>query len=538
MKFQDKLKKLPRGEIWQSYCGFLDLSLEAYMDIQNRLMREQMDIWSGSGLGRALLGGRTPGSIQEFRQMLPLTSYEDYAEVLLSRREEMLPSKPVIWIQTTWEGGLRPVKLAPYSREMLDCYKHNVLAVTLLASGSSPANIPVARGDRILYGGAPLPYITGLLPSILDEDIRFQWLPDTNENSHLSFSQRIKKGFAMAFGGGLDFFFAIGSVANYITEHFGDASGGGGRKGLRVSPGVAYRWLRAKYICRRDGRKMVPGDVFRLKGMVCTGTDARCYRENLSRAWGVYPVEIAAGTESTCIAAESRQRPGMVFFPDACFYEFIPREEMERSLEDRGYRPRTCLMDEVRAGQEYELVISVLHGGAFMRYRIGDMYRCLSAGGSALPRFIYLDRVPTVIDIAGFTRITESTVTEVIRLSKLGIGDWFARKEFDGRGYPFLHMYAEIRPEAQDNDVTRVDVLRDLMSVYFKYYDSDYGDLKKLLDMEPLQITIIPWGSMETFRARTGRTIRPINPDALDVAELLANRAGTGQEGRKGAGPV
>lgn len=130
---------------------------------------------------------------------------------------------------------------------------------------------------------------------------------------------------------------------------------------------------------------MVPGDVFRLKGMVCTGTDARCYRENLSRAWGVYPVEIAAGTESTCIAAESRQRPGMVFFPDACFYEFIPREEMERSLEDRGYRPRTCLMDEVRAGQEYELVISVLHGGAFMRYRIGDMYRCLSAAAAPCP---------------------------------------------------------------------------------------------------------------------------------------------------------
>lgn len=62
MKFQDKLKKLPRGEIWQSYCGFLDLSLEAYMDIQNRLMREQMDIWSGSGLGRALLGGGRPGA--------------------------------------------------------------------------------------------------------------------------------------------------------------------------------------------------------------------------------------------------------------------------------------------------------------------------------------------------------------------------------------------------------------------------------------------------------------------------------------------
>lgn len=39
-------------------------------------------------------------------------------------------------------------------------------------------------------------------------------------------------------------------------------------------------------------------------------------------------------------------------------------------------------------------MISVLHGGAFMRYRIGDMYRCLSAGGGALPRFIYLDGCP------------------------------------------------------------------------------------------------------------------------------------------------
>lgn len=236
----------------------------------------------------------------------------------------MLPSKPVIWIQTTWEGGLRPVKLAPYSREMLDCYKHNVLAVTLLASGSSPANIPVARGDRILYGGAPLPYITGLLPSILDEDIRFQWLPDTNENSHLSFSQRIKKGFAMAFGGGLDFFFAIGSVANYITEHFGDASGGGGRKGLRVSPGVAYRWLRAKYICRRDGRKMVPGDVFRLKGMVCTGTDARVLPGDLSRAWGVYPVETPPGRRAPALPPRAGSGRGWSFSPTPVFTSLSP----------------------------------------------------------------------------------------------------------------------------------------------------------------------------------------------------------------------
>ena len=67
----------------------------------------------------------------------------------------------------------------------------------------------------------------------------------------------------------------------------------------------------------------------------------------------------------------------MVFFPDACFYEFIPESELQRERETENYTPRTCLMDGVSAGESYELVISVLHGGAFMRYRIGDMYHCV-----------------------------------------------------------------------------------------------------------------------------------------------------------------
>ncbi len=49
---------------------------------------------------------------------------------------------------------------------------------------------------------------------------------------------------------------------------------------------------------------------------------------------------------------------------------------MLRNLSDPAYTPLTCLMDEVCPGAKYEIVISVLHGGAFMRYRIGDVYRC------------------------------------------------------------------------------------------------------------------------------------------------------------------
>lgn len=520
MRFQEKLKKNTREQIWQEYCGFLDLSMSEYMYIQQRLMDKQVESWAASELGRKLLFGKRPTSVDEFRLTMPLTTYSDYADILLAKDKSKLPGDPIIWLQTTWEGGLRPIKVAPYTREMLDRYRHNVIAITMLASGREKGDFNVKKGDRVLYGGAPLPYVTGLIPSVLDEDINFTWLPDTNANSKLSFGERIKKGFSMAMNGGVDFFFAIGSVANYITESFGKSSGS--TKKLNISVAVAFRWLKAKYICRRDNRKLVPGDVFRLKGFVCTGTDAKAYKSRLEKTWGVTPIEIAAGTESTCVATGTWEDNGMVFFPDSCFYEFIPEVEMNLSLQDETYVPRTCLMDEVIAGESYELVISVLHGGAFMRYRIGDVYHCISTGiNGELPRFTYVDRVPTIIDIAGFTRMSETSITEVIRMSKLGIGSWIAKKEFDENNNPFLHMYIEVLPRAQESDVTRLQVLREHLSSYFRYFDSDYSDLKKLLNMEPLRITVIKYGTIDTYQKNTGRIIPRINPSAIDISEIV-----------------
>ncbi len=522
MKFFEKLKNNGRSQIWREYCGFLDLSLSDYMYIQDRLMEEQIRRWKSSGLGKELLRGKDPVTADEFRRLMPLTRYDDYADILLCRRKEMLPAEPIVWIQTTWEGGLRPIKLAPYSREMLDVYKHNIITVTMLASSRGKGNFSLRPKDRVLYGGAPLPYATGLLPSLINEDVPMTWLPDDDASSGLSFSQRIKEGFKMGLHGGIDFFFAIGSVANYITENFGQAAAGKAN-GL-LSPKVVYRYLRGKYIARRDGRNLQPGDIFHIKGFVCAGTDSCHYKEALAKAWGVRPIEIAAGTEDTCIAAETWEQRGMVFFPDACYYEFIPEDEMLRNLQDPEYQPRTCLMDEVRAGETYELVISVFHGGAFMRYRIGDTYRCISAAAGELPHFTFQDRVPTVIDIAGFTRLTEASISEVLRLSKLGIGEWIAKKEYDSCNRPYLHMYLEILPEAQQNDALNRQVLTDHLSAYFRYFDSDYSDLKKLLGIEPLQITFLKYGTIAEYRATGKHHISRVNPQDMDLHELLRSQ--------------
>ena len=100
----EKLRKQQYDAIWKEYCGFLDLTMQDYMKIQNRLMEEQIQLWSDCELGKSILKGRRPSGIDEFRRLVPLTTYEDYADMLLQKRSETLPGNPIIWIQTTWEG--------------------------------------------------------------------------------------------------------------------------------------------------------------------------------------------------------------------------------------------------------------------------------------------------------------------------------------------------------------------------------------------------------------------------------------------------
>ena len=68
MNLKEKLKKQQYDEIWQQYCGFLDLTMDGFMKIQKRLMEEQIQLWSRSGLGQSILKGKYPQNLEEFRQ--------------------------------------------------------------------------------------------------------------------------------------------------------------------------------------------------------------------------------------------------------------------------------------------------------------------------------------------------------------------------------------------------------------------------------------------------------------------------------------
>ena len=539
MRFQEKLHEYSKEEIWEEYCGFLTLSKEGFMDIQKRLLMEQIELWSSCGLGQSILKGKHPRTIEEFREMVPLTTYEDYAPTLLSKQTGDLPGEPVLWVQTTWEGGVHPIKVAPYTKGMLDTFKHNVMSCLILATSRKKGDFDISVTDHMLYALAPLPYVTGLLPLLFKDEIDIEFLPSVRDAVNMSFKERNVQGFKLGMKKGIEYFFGLGSVLYYVSQSI-TSMPLGRKKSLKdrlssISPKMMARYMVAKKKCRKENRELLPKDLFQLKGFMCAGTDNRCYKEDLERMWGIPPMEIFAGTESTCIGCETWSREGVYFLPDACFYEFIPENELDKNLADPEYQPRTILWDEVVPGGVYEIVLTVLKGGAFARYRIGDMVRCTGIGSqlenNQIPRFQYIDRVPQVIDIAGFTRITENSINQAIELSSLPIAAWTAKKEFTDNNRPYLHLYVELERDNLAGSAVSIRILQDQLGIYFRYLDQDYEDLKKILGVDPLKITLLKCGTFETYRRRFGTPIRSMNPGSREISDLLGcHQGGVGKE--------
>ncbi len=528
MRFQEKLHQYSKEELWEEYCGFLSLSPEEFMNIQKRLLLEQIELWSSSGLGQSILKGRYPRTIEEFREMVPLTTYEDYAPILLAKQTKALPCDPVLWIQTTWEGGIHPIKIAPYTKGMLDTFKHNVISCLILTTSRKRGEFDISVTDHMLYALAPLPYATGLLPLLLEDEIDFEFLPNAKEAANMSFRERNAMGFKLGRKKGIEYLFGLGSVLYYVSQSI--ASLNKEKKSLKelllgTSPQMIARYLVAKKKCKKENRELLPKDLFPLKGFMYAGTDNRCYKADLEKMWGVPPMEIFAGTEPTCIGCETWNREGVYFFPDSCFYEFIPEDELDKNIADPSYQPRTVLWDEVVPGGIYEIVLTVLKGGAFARYRVGDVFRCTGIGSQLdnnnIPRFQYIDRVPQVIDIAGFTRITEKSINQAIQLSRLPIAAWTAKKEYTENYRPYLHLYVELQRSNLVSSAISIRILQDQLGIYFRYLDQDYEDLKRILGIDPLKITMLKCGTFEMYEEKYGNKIRTMNPESCEINDLL-----------------
>ncbi|MCJ7734893.1 MAG: GH3 auxin-responsive promoter family protein [Anaerolineales bacterium] len=492
------IKQGRKEEIWTKYCGFLDLSIEEFMEIQERLLLEQIGELGKSMMGRMIMGDVIPTSIDEFREVVPITTYKDYVGYLDIQREDVLPGKPKVWCHTSGRTGDYKFKWVPYTQKMYDRLGEIVVTAIILASANKKGDIFLENNDTVLLTTAPPPYYGAIITRAAEDEADLRFLPPLDEGEQMGYAERVQVGFKEAMVKGLDIFYGISSVLVRIGQQF-EEGGGGGIKLSKdmLNPSFIFRMVGGLIKAKLQGRPMLPKDIWKIKGIMTGGADTLVYKNIIEKYWGRKPLEGYALTEGGMLAIQAWNMKGMTFFPEFDFLEFITEEERNKEKENPDHKPKTILYDELELGV-YEIVFTNFHGGIFTRYRPGDLFEVVAMKdeeiGVDLPQVNYYARASDVINLANFAFLTEKDIWLSLEESGIEYNEWIARKVIDD-DKSYLHLYIEVDPK---NNLDEEEV-RALVSGSLSNINKDIKDMKEILAYDPLKLSLLNPGAFAAY---------------------------------------
>ncbi|MBM3118087.1 MAG: GH3 auxin-responsive promoter family protein [Chloroflexi bacterium] len=516
-------------ELWQMCCGFIDLSLEQFMAIQKRLLLEQLRLLKNCELGKKLMRGAMPETVDEFRELVPLTTYADYCPELIEYREDVLPTKPLLWQHSAGRSSEYGFKLTPYKWVPLTtrfCHELGVLmfGAAIFASCKTRGDLSGLRDHaKVVYTVAPRPYTSGVLTYIMREQTNSDFLPPLEEAEKMPFEERIELGFRQALSQGIDFFFGMPIVLVGVGERLSQRSNKADIRPLLSEPRALFRLAKGLVKSKLARRPMLPRDLWSIKGIMCGGTDGVVLKERIKNLWGRYPLDTYTCSEAGIIATQTWDYNSMTFIPNLNFLEFIPEAEYTKWELDNSYQPKTVLLSEVKAGENYEVVITNFHGGAMVRYRMKDVIKITSLKnerlGIDIPQMTFEGRLDDIIDIGGMIRLTERAIWQAIETTNIPYADWTARKEVvDGR--PVLHLYIELK----DNYIASEKGVATAVLQQLRKFDEGtfYGSLARIADPNPLKVTLLSCGAFTDYiaqRRAEGADLAHLKPRHINPSE-------------------
>ena len=517
-------------ELWQMCCGFIDLSLEQFMAIQKGLLLEQIELLKNCKLGSKLMRGAMPETVEEFREQVPLTTYADYYPELPEYMEGTLPAKPTLWQHSTGRSSEYGFKATPYKWVPLSsrfCQELGILmfGIGIFASCKKKGDVSALKYcPKVVYTVAPRPYTSGVLTYIMKEEMAPEFLPPLEEAEKMSFEGRVEVGFKQALSRGLDFFFGLPIVLVAVGEKLSQQSQQKRDiKPLLSQPKALLRLAKGVAKSKIARRPMLPKDLWSVSGIMCGGTDGAVLKEKVKNLWGRYPLDTYSCTEAGVIATQLWDYDGMSFTPNLNFLEFIPEAEYSKWQLDPSYQPKTILLDEVKAGENYEIVITNFHGGAIVRYRMGDVIRITSLKnenlGIDIPQMAFERRADELIDIAGFLRVTERTIWQAIENTNIPYADWTARKEVV-EDRPLLHLYIELK----DGYIASERGMATAVLEQLRKFDEGtfYSGLESMLSLNPIKITLMPEGAFANYiaqRRAEGADLAHLKPHHINPSD-------------------
>ncbi len=527
------LEKEKYDELWHLCCGFIDLNMNEFMNIQKQLLLEQIQLLNRSTLGRRIMKDSMPSTIDEFRTHVPFTTYADYCPDLLEKNDDSLPVKPIKWIQTSGRSGEYPCKWIPVTEQFWSQAGLNFGAVAVFGSCRDRFDIAFKKGFKLLYAASQSPCLTGAVAHKLNEDFDFKFLPELNESEQLQFEQRVAKGVSLALSGGMDGFFGLASILVAIGEKIKQGSGSTKKSKILLNPPILLRYIKGIIKSKISRRKLLPKDLWSLKVMASMGTDSVVYRNRIKELWGRYPLDVYGNTETTILATQTWDYDKMVFFPNLNFLEFIPEQEHLLQQMNPGYKPKTILLDEVKAGESYELVITNFHGGALIRYRLGDMIRVTALNNEKLeinlPQISFERRADDLIDL-GLIRLTERVIWQALENTGIPYTGWTARKEINQKK-SMLHLYVELKDGFEISEKRLALMIYDHIKKIDDglYVYRDIESLENLIDFKPIKVTILPNGVFSDYKVRQqseGSTLVHLKPPHINPSDKVLTQLG------------
>jgi hypothetical protein len=529
------LRQGRKEDLWQMCCGFIDLSLDQVMTMQKRLLLEQIELLKSCELGRRVMRGAMPETVEEFRRQVPLTTYSDYLPELVGKRDDVLPAKVARWIRTSGHTGEYDVKWVPMPEDFLSEYEKVATGVALFTLCNFRGDLSRLKEHlKVLYTVGPPEYGTGLGVELVQRALGYDFLPSNAEG--MSFQEKIKAGFEEALYRGLDGFGGLPSVLVAVGEQLKQQSGRISIRSLLFRPNALFRVTRGVVKSKLARRSLLPKDLWTVKLIGGGGTDCAIFGERVKELWGRHPLEAYGGTEGGIYAAQTWDYEGMTFIPNLNFFEFVPEREWFKWQLDHSYQPKTVLLDEVKAGENYEIVITNFHGGALVRYRIGDMIRITSLRNEKLnidiPQIVFHRRADELIDITGFGHLTERLIWEAIEGAGVPYTDWTARKEVVN-DKPILHLYLELKdnPIASQQAVAAAiyEELVKLDSVYHYNPYGAYGGTEAVLGLKPVEVTFLRQGAFSSYIAQQqaeGAALGHLKPPHVNPSEKVLSLLG------------
>jgi len=397
-------------------------------------------------------------------------------------------------MKTSGRTGEYRGKWVPCSPQYYNQLRKLLLGAAILSSARFKGEVRLEEQDIMLYTVAPPPYISGIaVQAAGGGEFPFRYVPPIAEAEAMSFRERLEEGFRQSLDTGIDYFMGVPSVLLRIGEAFSGNSERSMPMQTLLRPRVIFRLGKALLRSKIQKRSLLPKDIWSIKGIYASGTDAQVYKHHIESLWGIVPLEGYACTEFGAIAFQSwgARSTGLTMLPDSAFWEFIPEAEYYIWKYDPDYKPKTLTFDQLTEGR-YVPVGTSFHGGAFVRYVVTDMISVISLSdereGIQLPQIVVESRVDDLIDLASMVTLTERSIWRAIGEMGLPNIDWIVRKEYDENDVPFLHVFME------EMDRAPQDIANEFHSALINCV-RDYATYDEIIQTNPITITYFSQGT-------------------------------------------